>query len=422
MLAADIFRYTDVNACKTFGCPNFGVLNSPLYALRGQNILCQACGFHFPVISAAALNAFKLQVNRSYQGLIWACAHCGKRDGLTRHGYTQSGQQRVRCASCRSTFAWYEHARLPARLSSLAGAIRAGQPLRELSGFDSKMTGRDLQQLAFSARLACAATPPFTLETFLATAAFSINFNGSPNRLYVIVTVEKKSDRVIAITTNYAPRSEHISFEYRYSANDEELIVSREPLTRIFAKDRVMKRRALFFDTRYGAARLKINDAGVIVKPVLAAYRHFEVVKSLTQNAFLYVQHYIEHECFIYGGCLMANREEVATGHCHIAFVYEKGNRTPQQPFRSQIITSRLIWNDVWRCFSQPDYQMAVCSLTGQQRSSELRQATLQPAQRFIDFILRHPFYPQLVRLSPANVSAVLEFLAAEYNQGAHYS
>lgn len=416
--AADIFRYTDVNSCKTFGCRNFGVLNSPSYAQRGENILCQACGFHFPVISAAAFNAFKAQTNRGYHGVVWACPYCGKRDGLARNGYAGNGQQRVRCAGCRKTFVFYERLRVAPHLSQLADMIRAGQPLHERPGFSPKATGRDLQQLAFTARVSPFLARPFTLEATFATATFSINFNGSPNRLYVIVTVEKKSDRVIALTTNYALRSAPIPFEYRYSANEEELLVSQEPVARIFAKDRLMGRRALFFDARYGAARLKSNDAGAIVKPVLAAYRHFEIVKSLTQNAVLYVQHYIEHECFLYGGCLMANRDDVTSGHCHIAFVHEKGTRAPQRPFRSDIVTSSIIWNDVWRCFSQPDYQMAVCSLTGPQRIGELREATLQPAHRFIDFIHRHPFYPQLLRLSPANVGAVLEFLATDYNCG----
>ncbi|EOU9532069.1 cytoplasmic protein [Cronobacter dublinensis] len=418
--SAALFRTSNVNACKTFGCQNFGVLGSPSYLQRGENILCQACGFPFPVISAAALNAFKAEVNRNYQGVIRACPHCGRRDSLIRNGYAENGRQRLLCTSCRSTFVWYEKAHVAPHLLPLAQLIRTGGLLRDFRaacGFSNKTFGRALHQLAFAARIASSSAYVCSLDPIFATATFTLGFNHSANRLYVVVTAEKASQQVIALTTNYAPPGAAIAENYRYHADKEERLDNQNPVARIFAKDRQIKQRDLLFDTCYGAARLKVNDAGTMVKPVLAAYRHFEVVKSLTDSAALYTRHYLEHECFLYGGCLMANREEILSGHCHIAFVHEEGKRVPQRPYRSEVIASDIIWNDIWRTFSQPDYQMAVCSLTGAQRLSELRDATLQPARRFIDFVYRPPFYPQLVRLSPANVNAALECLAAQYNQ-----
>ena len=58
----------------------------------------------------------------------------------------------------------------------------------------------------------------------------------------------------------------------------------------------------LLFDIDYGPAVLHQNDPGMLVKPVLPAYRHFELVRILTDEHSNNVQHYLDHECFILSG------------------------------------------------------------------------------------------------------------------------
>lgn len=93
-------------------------------------------------------------------------------------------------------------------------------------------------------------------------------------------------------------------------------------------------RRDTLFDIDYGPAVLHQNDPGMLVKPVLPAYRHFELVRILTDEHSNNVQHYLDHECFILGGCLMANLQHIHQGRCHISFVKERGVAPPPLIFR----------------------------------------------------------------------------------------
>ncbi len=60
-----MFSWINVDSCKTPGCKNMGMLNSPDYQNQGKNILCRACGFLFPIISERSLNRFRQSVNQA---------------------------------------------------------------------------------------------------------------------------------------------------------------------------------------------------------------------------------------------------------------------------------------------------------------------------------------------------------------------
>ncbi|MDI5303873.1 hypothetical protein MJN76_31920, partial [Salmonella enterica subsp. enterica serovar Anatum] len=47
----------------------------------------------------------------------------------------------------------------------------------------------------------------------------------------------------------------------------------------------------------------------------------YGIKNMLTDERSLNVQHYLDHECFILGGCMMANMPHVHQGRCHISFV-----------------------------------------------------------------------------------------------------
>lgn len=176
-------------------------------------------------------------------------------------------------------------------------------------------------------------------------------------------------------------------------------------------------RRDTLFDIDYGRAILHQNDPGMLVKPVLPAYRHFELVRVLTEAYSINIQHYLDHECFILGGCLMANLQHIHQGRCHISFVKERGEKTTHYDTPPRLFLSGGVRNNVWRAFSARDYSMAVCNLTGNKKANEMRYSTLASATRFINFPESHPFLSSLNRMSPANVVSTLDIFKHLWNK-----
>lgn len=143
----------------------------------------------------------------------------------------------------------------------------------------------------------------------LSTRAFRVKYNGSNNSLYALVTAEEQSGRVVAISTNYSPSA--VEQHYQYTSNYEERMSPGTLAHHVQRKELLTMRRDTLFDIDYGPAVLHQNDPGMLVKPVLPAYRHFELVRILTDEHSNNVQHYLDHECFILGGCLMANLQHI---------------------------------------------------------------------------------------------------------------
>ena len=412
-----MFNDVNVNSCKTPGCKNLGVLNSPDYLRQGENILCRECGFLFPPISAISLNAFRRTVNQGWKGLVKQCPGCGS-VSLKRYGYSAQGERRMACRDCSKTFVIPDSLTLTPRQQELAALIQQGSSLndiRTLLAIDNTTLGRELANLSYRAALAERAFDFPAFDIVLTTRAFSLGFNGGENRLYVLVTAEEKSGKVVAISTNYTPRP--VEPAYQYQSQYEErlppgtlayLVQRKEMLT--------MRRRGALFDIDYGPGTLHRHVRGMLVKPVLPPSRHFELLRMLTDERSLNVQHYLDHECFILGGCMMANLAQVRQGRCHISFVRERGVNPPQGDMPPRLFYSGGIRNNVWRTFSTRDYAMAVCNLTGSKKTGLLRHATLRSASEFIDYIYRHPFLPWLTRMSPANVTSALNHLKYEYN------
>ncbi|MDG1641316.1 IS1 family transposase [Klebsiella huaxiensis] len=412
-----MFNDVNVDSCKTPGCKNMGVLNSPDYIYQGNNILCRECGFLFPPISAKSLNAFRRTVNQGWKGLIKQCPGCGS-FSLKRYGYSAQGERRMSCRDCGKTLVIPDKAKISLRQEHLAALIKEGSSLSDIRtqlAIDNTTLGRELANLSYRAGLVERGFAFPTFDIVLSTRAFSISFNGGDNRLYVLATAEEASGKVVAISTNYT--SQPVEAEYQYQSQYEErmppgtlahLVQRKEMLT--------MRRRVALFDIDYGPAALHRHERGMLVKPVLPAYRHFELVRMLTDERSLNVQHYLDHECFILGGCMMANLLDVQQGRCHISFVRERGSVPPQRDMPPRLFYSGGIRNNVWRTFSTRDYAMAVCNLTGNKKTSPLRNASLRSASEFIQYIHQHPFLPWLNRMSPANVTAALNHLKYEYN------
>ena len=411
-----MFSRINVDVCKTPDCKNLGVFNSPDYLEQGKNILCRECGFFFPIISERSLNLFRQSVNQSWKGLVKVCPTCGS-SSLKKYGFSAQGEPRVYCLQCHKTFISPVRHKDDPRLEDLARLILEGASLvdiRTALSVDSTGLNRVLQKLSRKANQAERefVIPKFDLE--MSTRAFRIKFNGSDNSLYVLVTVEENSGRVIAVSTNYS--TQPVEDEYQYVSYYEERLPPGTLAHLVQRKELMTMRRNTLFDVDYGPATLYRNDSGMLVKPVLPAYRHFELVKTLTDERSLNVQHYIDHECFILGGCMMANLQHVQQGRCHISFVKERGDRPAQRDIPYRMFQSGGIRNNVWRTYSTQDYAISACSLTSNKKTGMLRHATLAGATEFITYINSHPFLTQLNHMSPGNVVSTLDYLRYAFN------
>lgn len=411
-----MFANVNVDCCKTSGCKNLGVLNSPDYLYQGKDVLCRECGFLFPVISETALNLFRHTVNWSWKGLIKQCPRCGS-TSLKRYGFSSLGEHRLYCCHCYKTFILSEKLKTDHRQENLANLIQEGTSIAEIRAIlklDSTGLSRELAKLSRRANLAERYWEFQAFDIILSTRAFRVKFNSSDSYLYVLVTAEERSGQIVAISSNYSPQP--VDKSYQYHSSYEERLPPGTLAHIVQRKEEITMRRETLFDVDYGPAVLYKNDPGMIVKPVLPAYRHFELVRQLTDDRSLNVQHYLDHECFIFGGCMMANLQHVLQGRCHISFVRERGILPLHRDIPPRLFLSGGIRNNAWRAFSTRDYSMAVCNLTGNKKVSMQRDATLKSATNFIHYINTHPFLIHLNRMSPANVAATLEYLRYTFN------
>ena len=413
-----MFTNINVDYCKTLGCKNMGILNSPDYVLQGESILCQECGFQFPVISATALNLYRHATNQVWKGVIKLCPSCGSNQ-LKKHGFSSQGGQRMYCCHCCKTFILAASANNDNRRDALATLIQEGASISELRSIlrlDSTGLNRELFKLSRCVNQAECHWDFPSFDIVLSTRAFRVKYNKGDCYLYVLVTAEELNGRVVAISSNYSARPVEESFQY-HSKYEERM--PQDTLTHMVQRKEAMTmRRPVLFDVDYGPALLYKNDPGMIVKPVLTAYRHFELVHILTDERSLHAQHFLEHECFILGGCMAANLLHIRQGRCHISFVRERGHVPPHRRMPPRLFTGGGIRNNIWRTFSTRDYAIAVCNLTEDNKSSRtLGDATLISATKFVDYVYKHPFFTHLGHLSPENVTSALNYIKYEYNQ-----
>lgn len=71
-----MFSHINVDACKTPGCKNLGILGSPDYLPQGKMFSVERAVL-FPIISARSLNLFRQAANQPWKGLVKSCPHCG---------------------------------------------------------------------------------------------------------------------------------------------------------------------------------------------------------------------------------------------------------------------------------------------------------------------------------------------------------
>ncbi|MDI8251270.1 cytoplasmic protein, partial [Salmonella enterica subsp. enterica serovar Montevideo] len=128
---------------------------------------------------------------------------------------------------CNKTFISYTAIRSDARQENLATLIGEGASLVEIRAalaIDSTGFSRELQKLS---RRANQAERDFVFPAFdiaMSTRAFRVKFNGGDSSLYVLVTAEEESGKVVAISTNYS--AQPVEADYQYHSDYEERLPS----------------------------------------------------------------------------------------------------------------------------------------------------------------------------------------------------
>lgn len=88
----------------------------------------------------------------------------------------------------------------------------------------------------------------------MSTRAFRVTFNGGDSSLYVLVTAEEESGKVVAISTNYS--AQPVEADYQYHSDYEERLPSGTLAHLVQRKEALTMRRNVLFDVDYGPAVL----------------------------------------------------------------------------------------------------------------------------------------------------------------------
>lgn len=401
-----------INTCKTIGCPSFGIKNSKSYRLlENDEIFCVECGFSFYLLNESEYQKYKYINNKNIYKSIGHCSKCGCYDNLIKYGRSLSKKSRKKCINCDSVFSLstLEH-QIPQNVRDVYELIYNGENLNDyktITKTSSKVIGQKLKKLS---TVLTSESVHFSskLSLQINTKVMYIPYNSSKNSLYVIVSYCLNSNRVIHITTNYHSESE-LKNDMIYDGSNTSIQTMNDLRTSILNKEHEISLRQKFFEIDYGVSKLKRNESGNIIKPVYAAYRHFDIL-SRKLMAVHDIHHFIEHESFIYAACLSYFKEKVLDKSCHISYLREKSS-----PFNENTqLKLNNYWKDTWNISTFNSISYAICNLTS---VHHIGYTPFVKSTNIINYIYNHPFYSQLKRMNAQNVTSLLNIIVHHYNK-----
>ncbi|EHK2924882.1 hypothetical protein J7Y46_004783 [Vibrio parahaemolyticus] len=406
---------TMINTCKTIGCPSFGIKNSKSYRmLDNDEIFCVECGFSFYSLYESEFNKYKLESNKNIYKSIGHCSKCGCKNNLIGYGTSTSKKTRRKCLNCGGVFTSSSGKfDIPDSLKEINDLIFYGDNINDYKKFNkvsAKIIGQKLKKLAILLGKENTFIDKVTYHLNVATEVIFIPYNSSNNTLYVIVSFCIKTGRVLHLTTNYFANAPLID-DMVYSGNTPLRNVSNDLALEISKKENEISSRNKFFDIDYGASMLKKNEVGHIIKPAYAAYRHFDILNRKLSE-IKYINHFIEHESFIYASCLSSFKEKVINRSCHIYYlrVGEIINTKSNEK-----LALKNYWKDTWNISKTNNISYAICNLTSTLNITNPIAPLTQC--KFTKYIFEHPFYTQLTKMSAQNVTLLLDIISVNYNK-----
>lgn len=400
-----------INTCKTIGCPSFGVSDSKSYRfLDNDEVFCVECGYSFYLLDEFSFNNYIINSNVAVYKRLGYCGNCGSKGSLTNYGYSLSKKQRKKCNNCGSVFSIPSKFQVMSPMElDIKEIIHNGDSLVDYKkdyNVSSKVLGRYIKKINASSCLNYYEHNNHYLDIY--TEVIKIKYNSSNNLLYVIFSCCLVTGKLIHLTTNYSPESE-LGNELKYDgygALNKKTISIEEDIT--FKEDEISSREK-FFEINYGESSLKRNESGMIVKPVYSSYQHFEILRRKLPSSKI-INHFIEHESFIYASCLSSFYSEVITNDCNIFYVKKRLGNSFE---KSYLFHLDNYWKDSWRVFTTEKLDYALCGLT-----SPVVDKNNYPllGKGFKEFLDEHPFHSQLSKMNARNVTYILEVIAAQYN------
>ena len=409
-----------MNTCKTIGCPSFKINKSRSYRLlKNDEVLCLECGKSFYYISNSEFNQYNITHNKDIYHVLNSCHKCGNNEKNTNYGYTSNKSKRMKCSKCHTVFN-IKNQPLNEKNNSIINAIRKGDDIKKIKHHFSlcnKKLSRILSVLSKYSKKYINKHNKKS-DTIICTETFNIPYNNSNNKLFFIVSSNNATKKVMLVTNNLANKGE-LSSLWSYDSTKKEIIDNDKKLkTIIKEKEKYISLRSAFYDVDYGTSSLNKRNSGTIIKPVYLAYRHFQLLKLLTKSCTS-ITHSLCHESFIYAACISSYSELVTEKRCHIYYTYtlKKTQQSKTMSYKKTSLKLDNYWKDTWNIIELHSYDLAICNLTKSKTNMDISNLTLFPCHDFVSFIKSHPFYSQLSKLSPRNVSCAIDILTEQYNE-----
>lgn len=352
-----VFR-EEFNCCKSFGCENLGLTESPDYSLSHQlgypALHCQSCGSYPPLVDNQTINQLVQHKFGQHFALSPAgCPHCKPNFfdpeplGTQRYGRTSANQPRLACLGCAKVFTKPRWPLESKQISLLEGILAGLTPMQLMSelALVPKLYYQQLQRLATGLRFVSR-----QLEAKQARAAWrglltesgTLEF-AAQKRIWLLASADASSGYLYLVNHNLMPECVAEAGHYQ-SEFDSRLAQSKQIglLDALRARYKQTMTRPHFEDLNYGQA--KPLRATTLVKPASLAYAHFQMLSPFTDQAEFF-HHYLEHESCIRGAALMEAIEAIRVDHAEVFYVFRhpcEANTLPKQG------NNVGWWNDRW--------------------------------------------------------------------------
>lgn len=398
-----------LNVCKSWNCVNLGVPDAPdyvfpVYRLGYPALGCGACGSLPPLFNEPECNAWFGHLFAHHLGLTGQGCPRGCHARLIRYGANRSGSPRLQCVGCNVVFTpWRGSHAVVSRIEHLLAALDAGNHQSDTTGC------RALRQAALMCE--SAVMPPVAR---IATRTLTLPFQGERRDclLYVILSADADSGQILQVSTNYSPWPVGESLRYQVRTAHPPVNNGETLEERVRNREALFLARSQFDEIRYGYARLKRNDSGAMLRPVIALHGHFQRLKRRFPGV---AEHFLDHECVLRGAAITAWASDVRAGATRLWFVVEEGDADAggaQQPRGSWHFGW---WKNHWQLWENATSRKMVSLLTGSDRAYDPQRITLRACDDFISWLAAHPWATHSGRLSAGVISQQLSCLAARY-------
>ncbi|MGF1723255.1 transposase [Photobacterium nomapromontoriensis] len=411
----------DLNVCKSRLCTNLGVSHSPDYeynirALGFLAMYCRRCGATPPMLDNNSYHQIWQHWQTQLSQLTGRfCPACGQ-TSFKRFGASSTQQIRYQCKLCSRTFS----ARYPVhkaqantvdRLQDILANPISDAPISLIQWARSTGTpfDRACQQLHQLALMEMWQQP---LAHHIATSAFTLPYKGRNNRLWMLISTDMNSNKILHISSSLVPLS--LSTEGRYQPGFDAPI---PPIADVATAIELAHHREQYFLSRPQFDRCDFGEGTLGSKsmshalPVLTAHTHFAVLKQLGHGGPNSV-HCLSHEVFLRGACITQFADDVKQHQT--ALLYVVGETHP--PAEHSQNRKLGWWQNEWHEYHDADGNTkAFTELCG---SSPLTAdaISLSSVNQAIHFICQSATHHDLHLLTAQRVNALIAGLTIVYN------